>query len=254
MQEVVDAEAAAHPRTALERILGLRPLTPAARRAYGTALGDVVVAPVLEQLGWRWDVLHDIPVRTEGAALRSIDHLVIGPGGVFAIRALHCAADDVVVEGDALTVGGVARDDLLELAESARAAGSVLSASSPDVVVVPVFVAVDPGRLVVRVPPDVVAVIEAAQLRRTLVHRRPRLRGEAAASISDLADRAGTWPAAPDLEPGDHDELHRRFGMIRERVTIALRRRTGWAIAVFSVGAATMCTAIAAYVGLVVMS
>jgi hypothetical protein len=41
--------------------------------------------------------------------------------------------------------------------------------------------------------------------------------------------------------------------VIRDRVAVALRRRTGWAIAVFATGASTMCGAIAAYVSLVVL-
>src|SRR5690606_5292920 len=61
MREVVDAEAAAPPRSLLERALGIHPLSPAARRAFDTALGDVVVGPMLQQLGDRWDVLHDVP-------------------------------------------------------------------------------------------------------------------------------------------------------------------------------------------------
>jgi hypothetical protein len=253
MREVVDAEAAARPRTAVERILGIRALSPAARRAFDTALGDAAVGPLLDQLGQRWDVLHDVPVG-EG---RTIDHVAIGPGGVFAIRAVHCAGADVVVEGDALTIGGVARDDLVDLAESAAIAERRLGLAGSEaipavsVTVVPLFVAVDPGRIVTRVPPEVVGVIELLQLRRTLAHARPRLSGDTVASISDLADRPMTWPAAP------HDDtatLHREFQWVRERVRVALRRRTGWAIAVFAAGAFTMFGAIAAYVTFVALA
>lgn len=247
MLEVVDAEHSAPPRTMLERAFGIHALSSGARRAFDTALGDVVVGPVLEQLGDRWDVLHDVPV----GAGRTIDHLAIGPGGVFAIRAVHCAGADVVVEGDALTIGGVARDDLLELDDSTAVAREVLAPALDGVPVSPVFVAVDAARIVQRAAPAAAAVLALPQLRRTLAHGRPRLGGDAVASISDLADRPHVWPDLPD---DDTVALHREFALIRERVTVALRRRTGWALAVFATGTATMCGAIAAYVSLVVLA
>jgi hypothetical protein len=246
MREVVDAEAAAPPRTVVERVLGVRALSSDARRAFDTALGDVVVAPVLMQLGDRWDVLHDVPVGSG----HTIDHLAIGPGGVFAIRAVHCAGADVVVEGDALTIGGAARDDLLELHESTAVARRVLASALDGVPVTPLFVAVDAARIVRRAAPAAAVVLALPQLRRALAHGRPRLGGDVVASISDLADRPHVWPELPD---DDTVALHREFAVIRERVTVALRRRTGWAIAVFSVGTATMCGAIAVYVTLVVL-
>jgi hypothetical protein len=183
MREVVDAEAAAPARSALERALGIHPLSPAARRAFDTALGDVVVGPVLQQLGDRWDVLHDVPVGSG----RTIDHLAIGPGGVFVLRAVHCAGADVVVEGDALTIGGAARDDLLELAEATDVASRVLAPALDGTAVASVFVVVDAARIVQRAAPAAAAVLALPHLRRALAHGRPRLGGDLVASISDLA-------------------------------------------------------------------
>ena len=119
------------------------------------------------------------------------------------------------------------------------------------VTVVPLFVAVDAGRIVVRVPPEEVGVIELPQLRRTLAHGRPRLTGDAVASISDLADRPTTWPVTRD---DDTANLHREFQRIRDRVRVARRRQLGWAIAVFGAGACTLFGAIAAYVTFVVLA
>jgi hypothetical protein len=204
------------------------------------------VGPVLQQLGERWDVLHDVPVGSG----RTIDHLAIGPGGVFVLRAVHCAGADVVVEGDALTIGGAARDDLLELAEATEVASRVLAPALDGTPVASVFVVVDAARIVQRAAPAAAAVLALPHLRRALAHGRPRLGGDLVASISDLADRPHVWPDVPD---DDTVALHRDFAAIRERVAVALRRRTGWAIAVFATGASSMCGAIAAYVSLVVL-
>jgi hypothetical protein len=253
MREVVDAEALARPRTQLERMLGIRALSPDARRAFDVALGDAAIAPALQQLGPRWDMLHDVPI----ADSRAVDHVAIGPGGVYAIRAVHCGGADVIVDGPELTIGGAVRGDLVELAESATIAEQLLetaragAAPADGVTVRPLFVAVDAGRIVVRTPAPGVGVIGLSQLRRTLAHARPRLPGDAVASISDLAERSSTWPAGSD---DDAAALRGEFQQIRDRVTVALRRRTGWAIGVFGVGAVTMFAAIAGYVTWVVLA
>jgi hypothetical protein len=247
MREVVDAERSAPPRSAVERVFGIRALSPAARPAFEVILGDAIIGPVLDQLGDRWDVLHDVPV----GAQRTLDHLAIGPGGVYAIRAAHCSGADVVVEGDALTVGGVARDHLLQLGDAAAGAARVLAAALDGVPVNSVFVAVDAARIVVRAAPATAAVLTLPQLRRTLADGRPRLGGDLVASISDLADRPRIWPDLPD---DDDVTLHEEFAVIRERVSTALRRRTGWAIAVFSAGAVILFAAIAAFMTLVVLA
>jgi hypothetical protein len=145
----------------------------------------------------------------------------------------------------------VARDDLLDLEEAAGVARDLLASALDGIPVTPVFVAVDAARILRRAAPAAAAVLALPQLRRTLAHGRPRLGGDAVASISDLADRPQIWPDLPD---DDTVTLHREFAVIRERVAVALRRRTGWAIAVFATGTATMCGAIAAYVSLVVLA
>ena len=51
----------------------------------------------------RWRVLHAIPVGVRGS---DIDHLVIGPGGVFAVNAKHHPGAKVWVGGITVTVDG----------------------------------------------------------------------------------------------------------------------------------------------------
>jgi len=50
---------------------------------YWGVLGERRVAAHLARLGPEWCVLHSIPIGTKG---KDIDHLVIGPPGVFAIN------------------------------------------------------------------------------------------------------------------------------------------------------------------------
>jgi hypothetical protein len=53
---------------------------------YVGALGEIEVGKMLKALGPEWFVRHAIPI---GAGTKDVDHLVIGPGGVFAINTKH---------------------------------------------------------------------------------------------------------------------------------------------------------------------
>jgi hypothetical protein len=59
-----------------------------ARSWYVGALGEIEVGRMLEALGPEWFVRHAVPI---GTGTKDVDHLVIGPAGVFAINTKHHA-------------------------------------------------------------------------------------------------------------------------------------------------------------------
>jgi hypothetical protein len=61
---------------------------------YQGALGEIAVGRMLSELGPDWFVRHAVPI---GAGTKDVDHLVIGPGGVFAINTKHHAGAKVWV-------------------------------------------------------------------------------------------------------------------------------------------------------------
>src|SRR6185312_4127603 len=63
---------------------------------YVGALGEIEVGEMLKALGPEWFVRHAVPI---GAGTKDVDHLVIGPGGVFAINTKH-HADASIWVGD----------------------------------------------------------------------------------------------------------------------------------------------------------
>ena len=67
-------------RTRLARLLGVRTDERAWRKR---ADGEMVTGVWLGRLPEGWHVFHDVPVGERGA---NIDHLVIGPGGVFTVN------------------------------------------------------------------------------------------------------------------------------------------------------------------------
>ena len=253
MAAVVRAQSSARRQGPLARVFGVSPLTTEARPFYRGALGELLVGDVLENLGPTWDVLHDLPLD------RSIlDHLLIGRAGVFTVRAANYGRNDVVIDGQTLSVGGEERDDIAcALAEAAEVARLLTAASGTPVRVRPLFVVVDPRKLVFKEPADGVRVISSADLERTLAFSARTLTGEEVAHISDLADLVSTWPAtdaSPDAPALDTQQLHRDFGTIRTSVSDALVRRVLWGAAATIVVYATVCSVISALVTMVVNS
>jgi Nuclease-related domain len=61
-------------------------LHPDAWPWYTGALGEIEVGRLLTALGPEWFVRHAVPI---GADLKDVDHLVIGPGGVYVINTKH---------------------------------------------------------------------------------------------------------------------------------------------------------------------
>ncbi|WP_158865214.1 nuclease-related domain-containing protein [Leifsonia sp. AG29] len=70
---------------------------------YQGALGEIAVGDKLKHLGPEWFVRHSVPI---GAGTKDVDHLVIGPGGVFAINTKHHADAKVWVGDRVLQVNG----------------------------------------------------------------------------------------------------------------------------------------------------
>jgi hypothetical protein len=227
MCDVVRAQAAAPQRGLVQRILGLNPLTPASRALYRAALAERLIGDVLAHLGPRWDVLHDLPL---GQTV--LDHLVIGPAGVFTVRAANFGAHDVLVDGSALTVAREPRDDVARAAAEAAEAERILAAATgAPVSVRPLLVIVDPKRLTVTPAAGAVRVLASWELERVLTRAPRTLSGDEVAGLSDVADLVTTWPRADAVDLADTQQLYRDFSAVRDEVRVALSRRILWIVA-----------------------
>jgi hypothetical protein len=72
------------------------------------ARGEEAIGRRLEKLTARgWHVLHSVPVGTRGA---DIDHVLIGPGGVFTLNTKNHPDKSIRVHGDSILVNGHATD------------------------------------------------------------------------------------------------------------------------------------------------
>lgn len=212
-------------RSRIARFFGLSPLTTETRSWYRGALGEIVVGDALDTLGPQWDVLHAVPV---GSGESDIDHVVIGPPGVFTVNTKNHSAQDVCVTGSTFTVSGKRYPYISNaIFEAKRAARLLSEVAGRPVEVTAMLVVVDPHRLTVRASPADFVVISSRQLMRWF-DRAPRtLTGDEVAFISDVVDRPTTWRTTPAIDE-DVDELHREFAAVRSEVNAAIRRRVFW--------------------------
>ncbi|BAS12418.1 conserved hypothetical protein [Arthrobacter sp. Hiyo8] len=203
------------PRSRLGRVFGLDPLTADSRPWYTGAVGELAVARVLARLGPEWTVLHAVPV---GAGTSDIDHVLIGPAGVYTVNTKNHSNQRIWVAGRTLMVAGTRQRYLPNaMHEAARAAKLLSAAAGLAVEVTGVLVFVEPKGITVRERPESITVLSDGQLLRWLNRRRPVLTPEQIARIVAVAALPGTWHRQP-AAPGDAIALQRGFAALRTEV------------------------------------
>ncbi len=217
----------ARPRGWLARLLGLDPLHPDAVSWYRGALGELRVGRLLAGLGPGWRVLHAVPHGDHGA---DIDHLVIGPAGVFTINTKNHTGRRVWVGGAALHVDGQRTSHIPAAEREAGAASRFLTrAIGARVTATPLVVVVDPAELRHGDTPSPVPVLTAARVVRHLRALPSRLEADVVATISRAAEEWTTWrPFGVDLP--SHTDPDDAFARLRREVERARRHRVLWAL------------------------
>jgi len=89
--------------------------------------GDESVAKKLTKLPGRWRILHSIPVGHNGT---DVDHVLVGPGGVFTVTVTRVPEATVWASGDSVTVDGQYQPFVRNGRFEARRAGRLLSAAT----------------------------------------------------------------------------------------------------------------------------
>lgn len=152
------------------------------------AEGEERVAAKLARLPRdRWMVLHDLPLGPDG---RNLDHLVIGPGGVFTVNTKNLGSS-VWVRDDGFYVGGRWREHLKVARSEAKQTHHRLSGEVGQAIdVSAVVVVLCPKLTVVRQPEDVVVLGEGEVP--GWFEARPKVLDAATASRAYFASRRGT--------------------------------------------------------------
>jgi Nuclease-related domain len=237
MSAVVATQVDAPPRSFVGRLFGRSPLNPQSRTLYRAAVGELLVGDMLDTLGPRWDVLHVVPVDDSG---KDIDHLVIGPPGVFTITTENFPGQEIKVNGDDLAVGSQRFDDIAAARALGQHAAELLSeAGGRPISVTPLLVVVTPTKLSLRRQPEGAAVVASKQLLQYLEKLGRTLDGADVAFISDIADRSTTWQAAPGPAQ-DTQALTQEFAALRNTVQDAAQVRLFWGVVGFAVVAGSI--------------
>jgi hypothetical protein len=204
--DLADNRAGSAARAQAERLRSESPLRTAFARALGVrtderawrigADGEEKVAAKLEKVSRkdpRWRTLHAIPVGQRGS---DIDHLVIGPGGVFTINANHLPRAKIWVGGDTFLVNGQRHPYIRNSRhEASRAARLLAAAGAPNVTVCGVIVPVRAEKVTVKKAPDDVEINARFQLTRWLLGRPTALDDSTIGDVLQVARRSTTWAA-----------------------------------------------------------
>jgi len=230
MQRCLDLQLA--PRGRAARFFGFSPLGEEAWPWFRGALGEIEVGRELSRLGPAWTTLHAVPV---GEADTDIDHVVIGPGGVFTINTKNHAGKAIWLADRTFMVNGQKTKHIPTALSEARGAAKRLLVD-----VTPLIVVVRPRQITRKAKPAVV-VVSSRDLARWLRKLPTVLDPQAIAAIVARAEQRSIWHSSPVLPEPGHGE---RFAALVREVDAARRLRLLWG-AVFALVVAAGALALA---------
>ena len=137
----------------------------------------------------RWHVFNDVPVGVRGI---NIDHLVIGPAGVFTINTKNLSGNVWVAERAFLCNGQKTTYLRAAVSEARGASRSLSNVSGLPVQARPVL-AVYCARLTIKAAPRDVSVVPGDKLVRWLLDQPEVVDTEQAVIVARAADNPATW-------------------------------------------------------------
>ncbi|MBH0109595.1 NERD domain-containing protein [Salinibacterium sp. NG22] len=228
IEELFRVQETMEPQNVLHQLFGFRPVHPHAQSWFSGAIGERKVGDLLLQLGPEWAVLHAVPV---GKGDSDIDHVVIGPAGVFTINTKRHRGKKIWVGERMLMVAGQKTDHLRNSRHEAKRAAKLLTkATGIPVGVHPVLAIVEPASFTFRQRPQDVSIMDARRLPRWLKRRRAVLAPDELARIIDAAAEVRTWHPTADLSI---DPSYReRFSELERKDHQAYLVRLAWSLAI----------------------
>lgn len=224
IETLLEAQSEVPARGAVAKLFGRSPLGEDSRAWYDDALGEIAVGEVLAQLPDGWTAFHALPVGTTASA---IDHLVVGPGGIFTITTQQHRGNSVYVADRAFMVSGQHRPYLRDAEHGADRVARILKKRTTLLTPVqPIVVVVGPRQITIRQAPARVKVLDSRQLQRWLAKRPVILPPAEVRGTAALVDDPATWRVGAVSLPG----LMPRFEQLHGEVLSAQRRRQAWAV------------------------
>lgn len=186
-ERAVELRSEAPVKTVLARVFGVH----TDERAYRVgADGEEEVAWRMRKLGEGWHVLHSVPV---GAKDSDIDHVVIGPPGVFTLNTKNHSRKKVWVADKAFMVSGQKTNYLRNSRHEAARASKLLTAACGFNVQVEPIIVVIAAELTIKAQPTDVHVVARKRIGKWLERRPATLSPVAVEAIYEMARRDSTW-------------------------------------------------------------
>jgi hypothetical protein len=219
----LEIQESSRPRGILPRLAGADPLHPNAVASYRRALAELRVARLLATLGPDYRVLHAVPDGVE-----HIDHLLIGPPGVFALTTTSHPGRRLEAHGSTFLVDGQRTPTLTAAEREARAATrSLTRATGAPVAVTPVVIVVGARSIDHEEGTGSVEVLDSRDLIAWVRARPVEYGPDIVASIARAAEERTTWrPLA--VEPGGTADPSEGFDRLHRQVVAARRIRILW--------------------------
>jgi hypothetical protein len=178
----------AHPfRVFTLRLFGEHSQERAWRRG---AEGEREVGRHLGKLGHGWKVIHGVPI---GAHDADVDHVVIGPPGVFTLNTKNHLGGRVTVSSKAIYVNGAFQPYLAKSRAEGKRATKLLSVASGYEVIVQPLIVIMASDLRIKNPAEGVSVIGRKRIVRWLLSQPHTLTTEEVDAIYSVARRRSTW-------------------------------------------------------------
>ena len=154
------------------------------------AEGEEEVAWQLRKLGEGWHALHSVPI---GSGETDIDHLVIGPPGVFALNTKNHLGKRVTVYEKAIYVSGSKQPYLTKSRAEGRRASKLLSRACNFPVTVSPMLVIMANELDLKGQPTDVHVVARKRLANWIEIQTPCLSAAETELIYAAARRRSTW-------------------------------------------------------------
>ncbi|WP_291380061.1 NERD domain-containing protein [Demequina sp.] len=156
------------------------------------AKGEAIVGNRLQELESRgWRILHAVPVGKKGS---DIDHVAIGPGGVFTVNTKRHPRAKVWIGRHQIRVNGTPTDYLRNSRfEATRASKKLSAVVGSRVRVTPCIVLSGAPTITVKQRPDDVIVVASQDVPRWFKKRPDVLTREQIEAIYAVARRSDTW-------------------------------------------------------------
>ncbi len=223
IEELLRQHGSTPPRSKFARLFGYSPLSEESVSWYLGSKGEIAVGQILATLPPEWTSFHALPIGKEGA---DIDHIVIGPGGVFTINTKHHAGKRVWVGGRTVMVSGQKQPYIRNSEYEAGRVTKLLRERMPLLPAAqPVLALVNPKTLTIKTKPEQVKVVAATGLRRWLLKRPAVLDVAELGQLAAIIDDPATWP--PVLFPPTENSML-RFAALDSEVRTARTRSTLW--------------------------